>query len=75
MHTSFARTSQMLTSTYLGFATHNTCTRIHARKKTRAHICTCVFKSRAAERLESPLCRRNKSRASERSKLFYAGFP
>ena len=43
MHPSFARTSQMLTCIYLGFATHNTCTHTQAQKThshTRAHMHT-----------------------------------
>ena len=39
MHTSFARTSQMLTCTYLDFAMHNTCAHMKAQK-THKHAHT-----------------------------------
>ena len=60
MQTTFARTSQVLTCTYLDFAAHNTCMHTHASTKKhtqsliRAHSCTRVFKSCATEYLESP---------------------
>ena len=74
MYTSFARTSQMLKRTYLGFATLNTCTHMQAQKTLEHMLCARVFKSRATDCLESPLRGRNKSRTTESSKLHYAGF-
>ena len=77
MHTSFARTSQMLTCIYLDFAMHNTCTHIYKHGK-HTHMltrtCTQIFKSRATERLESQLRGRNKSRTTEHPNFYFAGF-
>ena len=69
MHTSFACTLQMLTCTFLGFATHNICTHMQVlNTHARAHIWPQVFKH-----LESSLRGRYKSRVIERPNLHYAG--
>ena len=74
MHTSFARTLQMLICIYLGFAIHNMHTHASTKKHIHAHTCTPVFKFRATERLESLLHGQSKSHVIERSNLYYAGF-
>ena len=43
MLTSFARTSQILTCTYLGFASHNTCTHMQEQKHTHTHTHTRTY--------------------------------